>query len=328
MQQAVPEEDPPADFDAELAANVSRAFWIENRSKIEIADEFEISRFKVARLLEDARRYGMVHIEITEPKERLTRLADQVRAAFGLTEVALSSRSATSATGLAALGAVAAAYLQEHVPAGSTIGLGWGRTLAEVVGHLAVGGPADVVQLAGGFAGSAGDFNGSSLVTEASVVLRGSAYVLHAPALVESSDARALLRADHTVARTVARYGELDALVTGVGVLSANPCSPIYRGEVLSPSVHRELRRWGVVGDACCHFIDARGHVVDELAERSTGISVEEIRSTPLRIAVAGGADKLVPLLAALRSGMPNVVITDVDTARMLLAADGAGSTH
>ena len=323
MQQAASEEDPPTDFDAELAANVSRAFWIENRTKIEIAEEFEVSRFKVARLLEDARRYGMVHIEITEPKERLTRLAHQVRAAFDLTDVALSSRSISSATGLAALGAVAAAYLRDHVPPGSTLGLGWGRTLAEVVGHLTAGGPTDVVQLAGGFAGPTGEFNGSSLVTEASAVLRGSAYVLHAPALVASSEARALLRADHTVARTVARYRELDALVTGVGVLSATPCSPIYRGEVLSPSVHRELRRWEVVGDTCCHFIDARGGVVDELAERSTGISLGEIKSTPLRIAVAGGADKLVPLLAALHSGMPNVLITDVDTARMLLVAAG-----
>jgi deoxyribonucleoside regulator len=321
MQLSGHEESPPTDFDVELSVNVSRAFWIENRSKTEIAEEFDISRFKVARLLDDARRYGMVHIEITEPKERITRLAGQVREAFGLLDVALSSRQISASAGLADLGAVAAAYLHEHVPPGSTIGLGWGRTLAEVVGQLAPGGPTDVVQLAGGFASSAGDFNGISLVMAASAVLRGSPYVLHAPALVATPEARALLRADHTVARTVARYGALDAMVTGIGVLSATPCSPIYRGGVLSPSVHEELRRWDVVGDTCCHFIDARGDVVDALSARATGISVEEIKSTPLRIAVAGGSDKHVPLLAAMRSGMPNVLITDVDTARMMLAA-------
>lgn len=323
MSLAEPEKDPPSDFDVELAVNVSRAFWVENRSKIEIAEEFDISRFKVARLLEDARRYGIVHIEITEPKERISRLAGEVRTAFGLLDVALSTRPVSATAGGAELGAAAAAYLQEHVSPGSTIGLGWGRTMAEVVGHLAPAGPTDVVQLAGGFAGSASDFNGTSLVMAASAVLGGSPYVLHAPALVETREARALLRADRTIARTVAQYRSLDALITGIGVLQAAPCSPIYRGEVLSPSVHEELRRWDVVGDTCCQFIDGRGDVVDELSARSTGISVEEITATPLRIAVAGGTDKHVPILAALRSGLPNVLVTDVDTARALLAARG-----
>lgn len=321
MERAEPPEEPPGDFDVELAANVSRAFWIEDRSKIEIAEEFDVSRFKVARLLDDARRYGIVRIEIADPKERTVRLAGQVRDAFGLADVALSARPVSASGGLAALGAVAAAYLHEHVRPGSSLGLGWGRTIGEVVGHLSGGGPIDVVQLAGGFASSAEDFNGSSLLTAASEILGGNAYVLHAPALVANAEARAVLRADHTIARTVSQYGSLDALMTGIGVVAANPCSPLYRGEVLGPTVREDLRRSQVVGDTCCHFIDARGEVVDELAARATGISVAEIRSTPLRIAVAGGADKTVPMLAAMRSGLPNVLITDVDTARALLAA-------
>lgn len=314
-------EEPPDDFDVELAANMSRAFWLEDRSKIEIAAEFQLSRFKVARILEDARRYGVVHIEIAEPTERIERLAAEVRETFGLIDAVLTPRPAAS--GLSALGAVTAAYLRPRIIPGSTIGLGWGSTIAEVVAHLAPGGPADVVQLAGGFASSASDFNGSSLVTAASATLGGNPYVLHAPALVATPDARASLRAEHTIARTVEKYGDLDLLVTGIGVLRAAPRSALYRSDVLSPAVHEELRRRKVVGDTCCHFIDGTGAVVADLSARAIGISVEEIRATPLRIAVACGPDKMGPILAALRSGLPNVLITDVDSARSLL--EGAG---
>jgi DNA-binding transcriptional regulator LsrR (DeoR family) len=319
MQRPESAVTPPPDFDAELAADVSRSFWLEDRSKIEIAEEFHLSRFKVARILEEARRYGVVRIDIAEPSERIGRLAEQVREAFGLVDVALARRPASANGTLAELGSLAAAYLTSHVSPGSTIGLGWGSTLAQVVSHLTPSGPVDVVQLAGGFASSASDFNGSSLVTAASDTLGGSPYLLYAPALVATPDARASLRAEHTVARTVAKYKVLDAMMTGIGVFRASPQSALYRGDVLSSSVHSELDRWDVVGDTCCHFIDGNGFVVPALAERAIGISVDEIRAIPLRIAVAAGVDKRPPILAALRSGLPNVLITDVDTARAIL---------
>lgn len=315
---AVPSE-PTHDDEFELALNVSRAYWLEERSKVEIATDFGLSRFKVARILQDARRSGMVHIEITEPQERITRLAEEVRRVFGLVDVVLSTRPVSVAGGLAELGAAAASYLTEHVRPGSTIGLGWGSTIGEVVAHLAPGGPADVVQLAGGFAGSASDFNGTSVVTSASAAFGGTPYLLHAPALVATVRARASLREEAAVARTVEKYASLDLMMTGIGVLRSTPQSALYRGDVLGASVQAELRRWDVVGDACCHFIDGGGRPITALAERATGISVAEIRAVPLRVSVAGGLDKREPIRAALRSGLPNVLVTDVETARALL---------
>lgn len=311
--------EPPSDFDEELTATVSRLFWLEDQSKIEIAEQFHISRFKVARILEDARRYGIARIEIVEPTERIGRLAEQVKQAYGLTDVRLSATPMASSSGLSALGAVAASYLDDTITAGMTIGVGWGSTLAEVVDHLSPGGPADVLQLAGGFASSDGDFNGAKLVLQAASLLRGDPYLLHAPALVSSASARDVLRGDETIARTAERYGDLDLIVTGVGVRRGESQSALYRGSVLSGPVHAELESRSVVGDACCHFIDENGAVIEDLAQRVTGVSIAEIRAAPLRMAVAGGVDKYGPIRAALRSGLPNVLITDVATAKALL---------
>jgi transposase len=43
-----------------LSASVARRYYLDGRSKTEIADEFGLSRFKVARLIETARATGLV----------------------------------------------------------------------------------------------------------------------------------------------------------------------------------------------------------------------------------------------------------------------------
>src|SRR6266702_3041689 len=50
-----------------LAARVARQFYLEGVSKVDIADQLGISRFRVARLLDSARESGMVRIEIGLP---------------------------------------------------------------------------------------------------------------------------------------------------------------------------------------------------------------------------------------------------------------------
>jgi DNA-binding transcriptional regulator LsrR (DeoR family) len=48
-----------------LSALIARRYCLDGRSKIEIADEFGLSRFKVARLIDVARSSGLVRIEIS-----------------------------------------------------------------------------------------------------------------------------------------------------------------------------------------------------------------------------------------------------------------------
>ncbi|MBV8987282.1 MAG: hypothetical protein JO372_01850, partial [Solirubrobacterales bacterium] len=47
-----------------LMANVARRFYFEGATKSDIADQLQLSRFKVARILDQARAEGLVRIEI------------------------------------------------------------------------------------------------------------------------------------------------------------------------------------------------------------------------------------------------------------------------
>src|SRR6266487_6220905 len=66
------------------AASIARRFFIDGRSKSEIAGEFGLSRFKVARILDDARAAGIVRIEIRLPASLDASLAQGLHEAFGL----------------------------------------------------------------------------------------------------------------------------------------------------------------------------------------------------------------------------------------------------
>ncbi|MGO8536130.1 sugar-binding domain-containing protein, partial [Rhizobium ruizarguesonis] len=63
--------------------------------------------------------------------------------------------------------------------------------------------------------------------------------------------------------------------------------------------------------------------VAGPLDDRTVGISLDMLKNIGLRIAVAGGFDKVPALLAALRGGYVNVLITDAATGRGIMHADG-----
>jgi DNA-binding transcriptional regulator LsrR (DeoR family) len=112
-------------------AAIARLFYLENKSKIEIAEEFGISRFKVARMLENALRDGLIRLEIHLPAELDADISDALRIRFGLTRaiVFTSPELGPGGEGLAPvthrLGAVAADLLTEIVTEGDVLGLVW-----------------------------------------------------------------------------------------------------------------------------------------------------------------------------------------------------------
>ncbi|MFE7425465.1 hypothetical protein [Streptomyces sp. NPDC057545] len=43
------------------------------------------------------------------------------------------------------------------------------------------------------------------------------------------------------------------------------------------------------------------------------------MRAIPTRVGIAGGIEKHIPLFTALETGLVNIVVTDIDSARSLL---------
>src|SRR5918998_5302812 len=99
-----------------LTASVARRYYLDGRSKIEIADEFGLSRFKVARLLDAARESGLVRIEIRHEGEIDVESSVRLRDRYGLQHAVVVDTPDDDAAALRGhLGRAAAQLLAEVI---------------------------------------------------------------------------------------------------------------------------------------------------------------------------------------------------------------------
>ena len=117
----------------QLAALAARRYYLDDMSKVDIAAELGVSRFKVARLLDLARSEGVVTIEVHDPRGVDEELSEALRAALGIRRALVLDAAPEPR---AQVGALAAEYLRDTVTAGASVGLAWSRSTQALVQHL------------------------------------------------------------------------------------------------------------------------------------------------------------------------------------------------
>ena len=71
-------------------AQAARLYYVDNLSQQEVSARLGISRFKVLRMLADAREQGLVRIAVEHRTSRTLDLAGQLVSTFGLQEVQIA----------------------------------------------------------------------------------------------------------------------------------------------------------------------------------------------------------------------------------------------
>lgn len=299
----------------------ARRYFLDGASKSEIAEELGISRFKVARLLEAARRDGIVRIEIGGPPEFDVELSSELAARYGLRD-ALVVRAIDGPDEFKReqLGRACAALLTQTLEASDVLGISWGRTLHSMVAHLSRLPGCTVVQIVGSVPTLELDVNSMELVRRVADCAGGPVFPLHVPLLVDDPEMAAALRRDPHVHKTIEMFGRLTKAVVGIGAWTASGST--VRAALPAGLAH-ELDVAGAVADVCSTVLDANGGElrVAGLPSRFIAISLEQLRAVPDVVAIAGGAVKAPAILAALRSGLIHRLITDEEAARLLLTA-------
>jgi DNA-binding transcriptional regulator LsrR (DeoR family) len=182
-----------------------------------------------------------------------------------------------------------------------------------------------VVPLQGNWVDGGLHLHNDQVCRDAATQLGARAMSLPAPMVVERADTRDALLRDRSIRPVTARWSELHVAIVGVGA-SPGAEQLDYQSVMgqLPPDVQADLRQEGVVGDLCAHMFDASGRFVEhEVSRRTLSISVDELRRVPHIVAVAGGVNKAVSLLGAVRTGIPSVLITDQLAAERLLELAG-----
>ncbi|MDF2261146.1 sugar-binding transcriptional regulator [Streptantibioticus ferralitis] len=303
-------------------AAMARRFYLDGKSKIEIAEEFGISRFKVARTLETAIRDGLIRLEIRLPPELDAERSDALRTRYGLSHAIVFTSQVQDPGGAALvtrrLGAVAAGLLAEIVTEDDVLGLIWGPEIEALGPELTTLARCTVVQLCGVTPLRPVDANAVEAVRRAAAVSRGVAYPIYAPLLLPDGATARMLRRQPGIVEAVGRFSQVTKAVITVGAWGPE-LSTIY--DALSDAERENYRSQGACAEVSGHLLDGEGRIVaPELTERIIAISFEELRRVPDVILLADGSQRAAATAAALKTGLFNGIVTDTGVAEYLLA--------
>lgn len=304
-----------------LTASVARRYYLDGRSKVEIAEEFALSRFKVARLLDDARSSGLVRIEIGHPGVVDVELSGLLMDALRLQHCVVTDTPDEHPAAMREhLGAAAAELLTEIVTPDDVLGLSWARSVSAMATALRELATVPVVQLTGALARPGVDDSSIELVREVARVSGGPAYFFYAPMAVPDAATARALRRQPEVERAFSLIGSVTKAVAGVGAWEPEQ-STLY--DATGEAERADLARRGVCADVSGVLLDVHGDPVPaDLTERMIGITAEQMRRVPEVIGIVYGTAKVQAVLAAVRGGLVDSLVTHSTMAKALI--DGA----
>jgi lsr operon transcriptional repressor len=307
----------------ELVLRAAWSYYKDELTQDEIAKRLSVSRASVGRLLERARRVGLVTINLNTDYLNAFELSAELRRVFGLSEALVvpdhEKEPPDHHAINARIGLGGAQFLSTHLRPGGTLGVGWGETVSRVIAATNFGavGPVHMVTLTGGVDGYLQTIlsSKSDSATDADLT---TAAVIPAPIFVSSPGLAAALSEEPTIQQVLEQACGVEQAVVGVGTPATD--ATIVQLGYLSAADVRTLREQGVVGDILGQFFDADGKVVKlPIHDRRIGIELFALQYIPKVVGVAGGVHKAQAILGALRGGFLDVLVTNELAAIRLL---------
>lgn len=309
----------------ELLADVAEMYFLEGKNQAQIAKKVGVTRSMVSRMLSDARRLGIVEINICRPLQSDRELEQALIKRFRLQNAfVLGERKKGKERSLEELGRGGAYLLSKYLAPNKILGLAWGTAIAATVDALEFEEPMklQVVQLVGALGARSKEYDPNSIVQKVVQKTGGEGFYLNAPFFLQSEETVRDLLVTPSLRETLAMAPKCDIVLLGIG--SADPkYSSFYRAGYVSLDVFDSLRAAGAEGDVCGRHFDITGSpVTTEFHRRIVGVDREALMCVPVRLAVCGGLGKVRPILGALRGKWANVLVTDSTTAREALRLD------
>lgn len=305
--------------DIELAMQVARRYYFDNKSKVDIGKEFELTRFQIGRILQEARLSGVVKIEIGVPGREDPELGERLARALGIERAIVIEASRDSyMTAVSQIGAVLARVVSETVLEGDILGLTWSRTTDAMSRKLTMLRPCTVVQLAGHLHTPGQNSGSVELVRRAAAVSGGESYPIYAPMLVQDAATADALRSLPEIESALEMADKVDIAVASVGAWRQST-SQLF--DALPPELIREASDLGAVGEVAGRIFAADGSPVPSTVnDRVIAVSLEQLRNVPHVVLSGFGDYRMTATLAAVAATDARTLVTDASLATAALA--------
>ncbi len=299
-------------YEDKLLTKVAWYYYIEGYTQQEIGEYLSIPRLRVNRLLDKARKSGIIQFSVREGDSKRMIVERELITQFGLKDAFVVPSPINEQDINESVAQAAAMYIHERLDKSGYINMGYGDTSSRILNHLAniCEFPVNVVSLTGGV--------NYYLPNTRSSIFNAKLYLTPAPLLMASEDIVKAMEQEPSV-RQIRHMATLAQMsIVGIGGVDSN--ATLLTNGTLNHSDVLLLSMQGAVGDMLCHFIDKDGNVIQSSLERRLmSTSLEQLKEMNNSIGVAGGNTKAEAILAALKGKYLDVLITDETTASNVL---------
>jgi len=306
---------PPPASDDSVIADIARRYHLHGESKIEIARWSGFSRFKVARLLDEARQRGIVTISVRGADDVDPDLSEELATVLGI-ERCVVVDSVANIDDRTTVARAAAALVPSTLNDDDYLGLTWSRAVDAMVGEMDELPRCTVVQLAGSLHDSPG-IGTVAVAARAAALAGGEAHPIHAPLVVTDPHAAAALRAQPGIRDALAMADRLDVAVVAVGRWRAGS-STVF--DAVSPELQAAANDGGAVAEISGRLFTIEGKpVTSPLDDLVVGVSADQLRAAGTTTALVSGADRAAAVVAACRAGLVDILVTTTSVASDIL---------
>jgi len=306
--------------ETELILRAARLYYEDNFSQDQVAIQLNTSRSNISRMLSDAKRLGFVEIRIVSPTHRHEILSSQLSELLHVNDVQVISTVENDLT-LNTIGRAAANALLTGLRDNQTIAISWGRGLeATVVNmHSQNFSGLKVTQLMGSLSSVSTSVSAEEVGRSLAKNLNAQFIPFLAPVVVSNSKVRDSLLEEDSISKSLQLARKAHVALVGIGSVGSSSSEMVFSEFKVSKSERDALSK-EYAGDIAARFYKKDGSPLSvKLDRRVVGLTLAEIKLIPRVIGVAAGAEKVLGVLGAARSGLIDTLILDLACANSII---------
>lgn len=303
-----------------ILVKVANMYYVENLKQSEIAERMGIDRTTVSKYLKKALRDKIV--KITVESDSFDELEAALERRFGLKEACVVPKSYDMQFIKEQMARAGLRLIRRILGDGKVVGMAWGTTISELAkfAEQEKNSPLDIdfVPLDGGPESIESEFHVNTICYQMARAFSGRSHYIYAPAIAKTAAIRQAIVQDVNYEKISAFWDRLNIGIVGIGapVKSSNL---VWAGSFGREAIE-SLAQTGAVGEICSVFYDINGHeVTTPFSDRIIAVGLEKLRQLEYSIGLAASREKVPAIMGALRGRLINVLITDEETAKILL---------
>ncbi|MBM7617029.1 DNA-binding transcriptional regulator LsrR (DeoR family) [Weissella uvarum] len=304
----------------ELLANLAQDYYLSQLSLAELSEKYHLSRYLINKYLDDARREGIVTINIAAPNPRNLELEKTFQKEFAIPHIYILKDNISPTETIDNVLNYAAHQLAPMISQSKIVGLTWGGTIFNIINYF----PASVLENVTftQFIGENMKYKsaaGSMRMVELAAAKFSAEYLtMTGPLYIIDDNVRNTMAQEIAVKPAFEAARKMDLLFTALGTLSSLDSIPTWQEN--RSAILEDVNPDEIAGMLYGRPYDKNGQFLTSEHDKVFGLSIPEILATPRRFGVVKSKFKTQAALGALRGNLLTDLVTTESIARRILS--------